>query len=67
MGVLRPWRSRGVGRRLLEGLISDARETGLLALSLSVETDNHAHELYESVGFGAVTQARGSVTMRVSL
>lgn len=67
MGVLDPWRGRGVGRRLLVALILAARETGLPALSLSVETDNYAHELYESCGFQSVTQASGSVTMRFAL
>lgn len=67
MGVLDPWRGRGVGRRLLVALILAARKTGLPALSLSVETDNYAHELYESCGFQSVTRAGGSVTMRLTL
>ena len=66
-GVLDPWRGRGVGRRLLEALILAARETGLPALSLSVETDNYAQALYENFGFLPVTQANGSATMRLPL
>lgn len=67
MGVLGSWRGQGVGRRLLEGLISAARETGLIALSLSVDTDNYAHRLYEDLGFMAVTEASGSITMQLRL
>ena len=67
MGVLGPWRGRGVGRRLLVALVLAAREKGLPALSLSVETDNYAHQLYESCGFQSVTAANGSVTMRLAL
>lgn len=67
MGVLDSWRSRGVGRRLLEGLISAARETGLPALSLSVETNNYARRLYEDLEFKAVSEASGSITMKLYL
>lgn len=67
MGILDPWRCRGLGRRLLVELISAARQTGLPALSLSVETDNYAQALYESCGFQSVTQASGSLTMRLAL
>ncbi len=67
IGVLRPWRGRGVGRRLLAELISAARETGLSALSLSVETDNYAHRLYEDLGFQRITQEGGSITMKLHL
>ena len=67
MGVLGPWRGRGVGRRLLVELITAARQEGLSALSLSVETDNYARRLYEALGFEAITQAGGSITMKLRL
>jgi GNAT superfamily N-acetyltransferase len=67
MGVSVPWRSRGVGRRLLKALVLAAREASLPALSLSVEADNYALQLYESCGFRSVTRASGSVTMRLTL
>ncbi|GAA1371529.1 GNAT family N-acetyltransferase [Luteococcus sanguinis] len=47
-------RGRGHGRRLLEALIASARTAGLQRLSLSVEGENHARGLYESLGFVAV-------------
>ncbi len=67
MGVVRPWRGRGVGTQLLEGLISAARDVGLPALSLSVEPDNFARRLYERSGFRHVGQNGGSLTMLVRL
>ncbi|MCY7402590.1 MAG: GNAT family N-acetyltransferase [Nocardioides sp.] len=67
MGVLCSWRGQGVGRRLLERLISAAREMGLPALSLSVEADNYAHRLYEDLGFTVVAEASGSITMELRL
>ncbi len=67
MGVIRQWRSKGVGRRLLQTLIEAARGAGIPALSLSVETDNYARRLYEGCDFVAVAQVDGSVTMRLQL
>lgn len=63
MGVAPPSRSRGVGTLLLEALILASREAGLPALSLSVEADNYARELYERFGFDQVGSGGGSVTM----
>ena len=56
-------RGRGVARALLERLISEAAARGLGALSLSVEPDNPARRLYESLGFVESGGAGGSVTM----
>lgn len=47
MGVVKPWRGRGVGRRLLEALIATARDAGIPALSLSVEPGHFARTLKE--------------------
>jgi len=63
MGVVPAWRGRGVGSRLLQVLIEDARERGLTSLSLSVEPDNFARRLYERVGFRQVDEVSGSLTM----
>ena len=52
---------------MLAELITRARAVGLSALSLSVETDNYARHLYEALGFEAITQARGSITMGLHL
>ncbi|MGB5952569.1 MAG: GNAT family N-acetyltransferase [Ornithinimicrobium sp.] len=67
MGVVSAWRGRGVGSLLLEALITAGREQGVKALSLSVESDNYARHLYERVGFRAVREVRGSLTMLLRL
>ncbi|MFZ1382926.1 MAG: GNAT family N-acetyltransferase [Scrofimicrobium sp.] len=45
---------RGLGRKLLEGLITEASRRGLAQVSLSVEPDNFAKSLYASEGFQEV-------------
>jgi GNAT superfamily N-acetyltransferase len=60
-------RSKGVGRRLLEALILQARVGGFSALSLSVDPRNHARLLYESAGFRYVGRSGTSLTMLLSL
>ena len=67
MGVVRMWRGRGVGSRLLDALIAAARVRGLTSLSLSVEPDNYARRLYERVGFQHVGEVSGSLTMLLRL
>jgi ribosomal protein S18 acetylase RimI-like enzyme len=67
MGVVRAWRGRGIGSRLLDALIVTAREQGLAAVSLSVEPDNYARRLYERAGFQPVDEASGSLTMLLRL
>ncbi|MGB3257934.1 MAG: GNAT family N-acetyltransferase [Ornithinimicrobium sp.] len=67
MGVVRMWRGRGVGSLLLEALIAAGRDQGLKTLSLSVEPDNDARRLYERVGFRAVGEVSGSLTMLLRL
>jgi ribosomal protein S18 acetylase RimI-like enzyme len=52
-----------VGRRLLVGLLDVARADGHAALSLSVEDDNFAFGLYESVGFRRVEKTGNAWTM----
>ena len=67
MGVAPASRGRGVGTRLLNGLIATASEQGLASLSLSVEPDNYARRLYERAGFRQVGQVGGSLTMLLRL
>lgn len=45
------YRRRGIGRRLMTRLLALAAEGGVTSLSLSVERDNPAVDLYESLGF----------------
>lgn len=67
MGVVRTWRGRGVGSRLLDALISAATARGLRSLCLSVEPDDDARRRYERVGFQQVGEVDGSLTMLLGL
>lgn len=67
MGILPMWRGRGIGTRLLEALLAQARQAGLITLSLSVEPDNQARRLYERAGFLTVNDAGGALTMLLRL
>jgi predicted GNAT family N-acyltransferase len=49
MAVLAPWRDRGVGKALLEGLIAAARRRGLARLALNAQT--YAISFYAKMGF----------------
>ena len=67
MAVRRDYRSKGVGRRLLDALVETARADGVPALSLSVSPLNFAHQLYESAGFRKVGESGTSWTLLLSL
>lgn len=52
MGVVAPWRGRGVGKRLLADTVASADATGFLRIELSVHADNPgALALYRRFGF----------------
>jgi ribosomal protein S18 acetylase RimI-like enzyme len=63
IGVRAGSRGAGVGGRLLEALLGAARSAGIAAVSLSVEPDNYALQLYARHGFQAVGGNGGSTTM----
>ena len=63
IAVVPEWRGRGIGRRLMEGTMRLAADEGVHAVSLSVELDNPARRLYESLGFSKVELVGGSWTM----
>jgi len=67
MGVALARRGQGIGSCLLSSLVAQARSDGLARLSLSVERDNYARDLYERVGFRTVGAVGGSVTMLLRL
>jgi GNAT superfamily N-acetyltransferase len=54
IGVHPLWRARGVGRALLRGVIQLAGAQGYARISLSVERDNFARNLYRAEGFAVV-------------
>ena len=64
VGVRQAHRGRGIGTALLRSLVAAATEDGLVALSLSVEPDNPAMELYRRLGFVEVGGA-GTMLLRL--
>ena len=60
-------RGIGAGRCLVAAMLVQLRLQGAHQVSLSVEIDNPACELYESLGFTPLTAAEGAVTMVRSL
>ena len=63
IAVVASRRQEGIGRRLLIDLIKAGVAQGYPALSLSVNGDNPARGLYESVGFVPVEKHGSSWTM----
>ncbi|WP_395243448.1 GNAT family N-acetyltransferase [Agromyces sp. MMS24-K17] len=57
IGVRPLWRAQGVGRALMRALTEQARRAGFARITLSVERDNHAGQLYRSEGFAIVSDA----------
>ncbi|WP_435744296.1 N-acetyltransferase family protein [Microbacterium sp. PMB16] len=57
IGVNPHWRARGVGRALLRGVVQLAGAQGHARISLSVERDNFARNLYRSEGFSVSGQS----------
>lgn len=67
VGVLASARGHGLGRSLMAALIAEAQRRSLPGLSLSVELDNYARRLYDSLGFVALTTNGTAVTMLLSI
>jgi ribosomal protein S18 acetylase RimI-like enzyme len=67
IAVVAAARGQGVGRQLLGHLVATARQSGVGALSLSVERDNPARKLYVRAGFRTVDVTGGSETMLLRL
>lgn len=67
MAVLKDYRSRGIGRKLLKALILEAQWKEFELLSLSVEPANFALRLYESEGFTKVGESGTSWTLCMKL
>ncbi|MFB4351560.1 GNAT family N-acetyltransferase [Microbacterium sp. LS_15] len=63
VGVNPLWRARGVGRSLLRGIVRLAGAQGHARISLSVERDNVARNLYRAEGFTVVAQNGSRQTM----
>ncbi len=60
-------RRKGIGETLLRALISEARQQGFHALSLSVAPHNRSRMMYERTGFEKVGEEGDSWTMLLRL
>ena len=63
IGVHPLWRARGVGRSLLRDVVGLAAAQGYARISLSVERDNFARNLYRAEGFTVVSETAHRATM----
>lgn len=63
LGVSPLWRAQGVGRALLDAVVTQARTAGHARISLSVERDNYAINLYRSAGFFRIASTGTRDTM----
>lgn len=67
VAVVAEHRGHGIGRCLIAAMLVQIRLQGTRQVSLSVEIDNPARQLYESLGFTPTTATGGAVTMVRSL
>lgn len=51
LAILPEYRGKGIGTQLLEALMNEARASGFKSISLSVDPNNPALQLYEKYGF----------------
>ncbi len=66
--AVRPeFRRQGIGARLLRALLEQAAREGIRRVSLSVELENPAHQLYQRLGFRRVGRVGGAWTMLVEV
>ena len=67
IAVLPTFRGRGIGKSLLERMLTQLRATDLKAVSLSVCRSNPARKLYECHGFHVLKKQKNSCTMLLEL
>lgn len=60
-------RGMGIGTKLMEAIINEAKTEGFKAMSLSVDPNNAAVRLYERFGFIEVGVEGTSITMKLDL
>jgi ribosomal protein S18 acetylase RimI-like enzyme len=66
-GFIEEHRGAGIGARLLSELAEAAREAGFERLSLSVDPENPAQELYQRLGYREFARDERGVLMALDL
>lgn len=67
IGVRAGKRKQGVGTALLQALLKEADKQGIQRVSLSVEPDNYARQIYKKIGFKDAGIFDGAWTMVIDL
>lgn len=67
IAIVNDYRGQGLGSRLIDELVKQAKKSGYSALSLSVTPENPACRLYLRKGFQIVSHTQTSLTMQLEL
>lgn len=67
MAMLPQYRGQGIGTKLMEAVVAEAKSRGIPAISLSVDERNPALHLYLRAGFTEVSRDGDSITMKIDL
>ncbi len=67
MAVISDFRNHGIGTRLMQRFLQQARKKGYHSVSLSVDMRNRAFDFYKRMGFIIVEETNGSATMKKQL
>lgn len=67
ISVLKEFRRQGIGKRLMEEMIAVLKERGYDKASLSVDKENYAYRMYESLGFKVIKDQKEDYLMIINL
>ena len=67
IAVAKECRGKGIGTRLLNEMFAVLKDAGFLSVSLSVQKENFAVDMYHRVGFEVVKDNGGELVMRKKL
>ena len=67
IAVAKQCRGKGIGTRLLNEMFAVLKDAGFLSVSLSVQKENFAVNMYHRVGFEVVKDNGGELVMRKKL